>query len=83
MANVKRDSTRRPSTRISSKHQVTIPATTLRAAGLRVGERLVARVEGPGRVLLEREADVLSEFAGRLTGVYERDELDRLRNEWP
>ena len=69
-------------TRISSKHQVTIPVKALREAGLRVGERLVARVEGPGRVVLQREADALDEFAGRLTGVYERDELDRLRDEW-
>lgn len=51
-------------------------------AGLHVGERLVATVEGPGRVVLQREADVVAEFAGRLTGVYEHDELDHLRGEW-
>ncbi len=69
-------------TRISSKHQVTIPVRALQEAGLRVGERLVATVDGPGRVVLQREADVVGEFAGRLTGVYDRDELDRLRDEW-
>jgi bifunctional DNA-binding transcriptional regulator/antitoxin component of YhaV-PrlF toxin-antitoxin module len=81
MRNVK-GTARRGSTRISSKHQVTIPVSALRAAGLEVGERLVARVDGPGRVLLEREADALAEYAGALTGVYERDELERLRGEW-
>lgn len=72
----------RGTTRISSKHQVTIPADALRGAGLEVGERVVARVEGPGRVVLERAEDVLAHYAGRLTGVYERDELQRLRDEW-
>ena len=75
------DGARRRGSRISSKHQITIPASALRAAGLKVGERLVARVAGPGRVVLEREADVLGDFAGALTGAYERDELARLRDE--
>jgi bifunctional DNA-binding transcriptional regulator/antitoxin component of YhaV-PrlF toxin-antitoxin module len=79
MTNVKN----RPNgSRISSKHQITIPAKALRAAGLRVGERVVARVDGPGRVVLERADDVIAEYAGVLHGVYEPGELDRLRDEW-
>jgi bifunctional DNA-binding transcriptional regulator/antitoxin component of YhaV-PrlF toxin-antitoxin module len=73
---------RRGTSRISSKHQVTIPVDALRAAGIEVGERVVARADGPGRVVLEREDDVLAGFAGRLTGVYDPDELDQLRDEW-
>jgi len=73
---------RHGATRISSKHQITIPVDALRAAGLEVGERVVARSDGPGRVILEREHDVLAEFSGALTGVYSRDEIERLRNEW-
>lgn len=73
---------RRGATRISSKHQITIPADALRAAGLEIGDRVVARVEGPGRVLLEREQNVVDEFAGALTGTYAPDELERLRSEW-
>ncbi len=80
MAEVK--NRRRGTSRLSSKHQVTIPSDALRAAGLEVGERLVFHAEGPGRVVLEREADVLEEFSGALTGVYEPNELDRLRGEW-
>lgn len=73
---------RRGATTISSKNQITIPAAELRAAGLEAGERLIARADGPGRVLLERERDVLAEFAGALTGVYRKNDLDDLRDEW-
>jgi bifunctional DNA-binding transcriptional regulator/antitoxin component of YhaV-PrlF toxin-antitoxin module len=73
---------RRGATTISTKHQVTIPVAELRAAGLDAGERLVARADGPGRVILEREHDVLSEFAGALTGAYSDAGLDTLRDEW-
>lgn len=73
---------RRGTSRISAKHQITIPADALRAAGLEVGDRLIAHADGPGRVVLEREADVLGEFAGALSGVYEPRELDDLRDEW-
>ena len=54
----------------------------MRSAGLVVGERLTARSDGAGRVVFEREPDVLSEFAGALTGVYEPGELEHLRDEW-
>lgn len=73
---------RRGTSRISAKHQITIPADALRAAGLEVGERVVAHADGPGRVVLEREAAILDEFAGALSGVYGADELDDLRDEW-
>jgi len=82
MDEVKNVNERRPATRISRKHQITIPAKALRAAGLKPGERLVARAEGPGRIVLEREHDLLAEYAGALTGVYEPGELDGLRDEW-
>jgi bifunctional DNA-binding transcriptional regulator/antitoxin component of YhaV-PrlF toxin-antitoxin module len=80
MTDVKRR--RRGATTISSKHQVSIPVAELRAAGLEAGERLVARADGPGRVILEREHDVLAEFVGALTGAYADTGLDTLRNEW-
>ena len=68
--------------RVSAKHQVTIPTEALRGAGIEVGERLTARADGPGRVVFERQDDVVAEFAGALTDVYETDELDALRDEW-
>ena len=80
MADVKHR--RRGTSRISSKHQITIPAEALRNAGLEVGDRVVAHADGAGRVVLEREHDVIDEYAGALTGVYRTDELDELRSEW-
>lgn len=73
---------RRGATRISSKHQITIPADALRAAGLEIGDRVVAHADGAGRVVLEREHDILAEFAGTMTGAYTANELDELRREW-
>jgi AbrB family looped-hinge helix DNA binding protein len=80
VANVKER--RRGTSKISSKYQITIPAEALRSAGLDVGDRLVAHADGAGRVILEREHDVVAEFAGALTGVHRPSELDELRSEW-
>ncbi len=74
---------RRPGwTRVSAKHQVTLPVEALRRAGIRTGDRLRAEVRGPGQVLLVREVDPIERFAGALTGVYGSGELDQLRDEW-
>jgi bifunctional DNA-binding transcriptional regulator/antitoxin component of YhaV-PrlF toxin-antitoxin module len=68
--------------KISSKHQVTIPQEAMRSAGLEAGERLTARADGPGRVVLEREVDILELYAGSQTGVYDGETLAQLRDEW-
>ena len=73
---------RRGYTRVSAKHQVTIPIDTLAQAGLRAGDRLRAEVREPGEVVLVREDDPLTRFAGALTDVYPAGELDELRREW-
>jgi bifunctional DNA-binding transcriptional regulator/antitoxin component of YhaV-PrlF toxin-antitoxin module len=73
---------RRVYTRVSAKHQVTIPVATLRDAGIKTGDTLRAEVRGPGEVVLIRDEDPLDRFAGALTGVYEPGELDGLRDEW-
>jgi len=67
---------------VSSKHQVTIPKQAMISAGLRAGDRLRAVPHGRGRVLLMREEDVVDRHAGTLTGIYRREELDELRDEW-
>lgn len=69
-------------TKISEKHQVTIPIDAMRVAGLEAGERVIARADGPGRVVLEREEDVLEIYSGSLTGIFEHGILENLRNEW-
>ena len=73
---------RRGRTRISGKHQVTIPVEALTGAGLKVGDRLRADVTGPGQITLVREADPLEQYAGAMTGVYPHGYLDDLRREW-
>jgi len=72
----------RRGSKISVNHPVTIPAEVMRQAGLVVGERVVVRTEGPGRVVLERKVDVSTQFSGALTGVFRTGELDVLRDEW-
>lgn len=69
--------------RVSSKHQVTIPAAAFAAAGLREGDAVRFEVDGPGRLIVTREADVLDEFSGALSGGADlRAEIERLRDEW-
>ncbi len=80
MAEVKKR--RLGSSKICSKNQITIPVEAMRNAGLGVGDRVTARSDGAGQVILEREPDVVAELAGALTGVYEQGELDDLRAEW-
>lgn len=82
MARNVRNPRRRGTTAISSKHQVTIPVDAMHEAGFRPGDRLRARAEGAGKVVLEREANPLDEFLGTLTGVYAGFDLDALRDEW-
>ena len=47
-----------------------------------MGDRLKAKPMGAGKVLLERVESSVSSYAGVLTGVWDNDELERLRNEW-
>jgi bifunctional DNA-binding transcriptional regulator/antitoxin component of YhaV-PrlF toxin-antitoxin module len=79
--NVKR-APARTRTRISSKHQVTIPMQAMGDAGLRTGDRLRAEPAGRGRVLLIRDESIVERYAGTLTGDYAPGELDELRDEW-
>ena len=51
-------------------------------SGLRPGDRLLVKVDGPGRIVVEREFDPLDELAGSMTGIYEPGYLDALRDEW-
>ncbi len=73
---------RRGYTRVSGKHQVTIPQEALDEAGIHTGDRLRAEVRGPGEVALIRDDDPVARFAGALTDLYIVGELDELRREW-
>ncbi len=73
---------RRGYTRVSAKNQVTLPLEALQLAGIRAGDTLRAEVRGPGEVVLTRDVDPVTRFAGALTGVYPSGGLDELRDEW-
>jgi len=69
--------------RISSKNQITIPVDVLREAGLSAGDDVVVRAAGPGRVDIERWADIIERFAGSMPpGTWPPGEIERLRAEW-
>ena len=73
---------RRGFTRVSTKHQVTLPVDALLGAGIRTGDRLRAEVRGPGELLLIRDVDPVDQFSGALTDVYAPGAVDELRREW-
>jgi len=73
---------RRGYTRVSPKHQVTIPAEALAAAGIQVGDRLKVEARPGGELVFTRVHDVLERYAGSLTGMYPPGYLDELRDEW-
>lgn len=69
--------------RISSKHQITIPAGAFRAAGLATGDVVRLEVEGAGRVLLTKVDDLVDRYCGSLaTGGTLRTTVEALREEW-
>ena len=50
--------------KLSGKHQVTIPVRVLREAGLAAGDEVVVRASGTGRIEVERAEDLLRRYAG-------------------
>jgi len=69
-------------TRVSPKHQVTIPTEALDRAGVRVGDRLKVEARSGREIVLILVEDVLERYAGALTGHYPPGHLDELRGEW-
>jgi AbrB family looped-hinge helix DNA binding protein len=67
--------------RISRKHQVTLPAQTLEAAGLRPGDEVVIEAEGADRIVVHRAAPDLPSALGVFDGLYGPDHLEKLRSE--
>lgn len=84
LSNMEKVKKRAQDTSISMKHQatITIKAKVKQIAGLEAGELIVARVDGSGSVVLERDEDVLERLLGSMTGVLEPEILEQLRNKW-
>jgi bifunctional DNA-binding transcriptional regulator/antitoxin component of YhaV-PrlF toxin-antitoxin module len=70
-------------TKISAKHQVTIPVGALRAAGIGTGDVLRVEAAGSGRVVLTRVDELVGRYSGRLTtGGRLGKAVEGLRKEW-
>lgn len=67
--------------RISTKHQVTLPVQSLEAAGLRPGDEVVIEAEGVDRIVIHRAAPDLASALGVFDGLYEPGHLEKLRSE--
>lgn len=67
--------------KISSKHQVTLPVESLRAAGLKPGDQVRIEPEGPDRIVVYRAEPDLDRAIGVFDGLYEPGYLDKLRSE--
>ena len=82
---------RRGYTRLSPKHQVTIPADAVEQVGLVPGDELRVEIDRAGRIVMSRPQDgdrrmqaldALDALEGRFSGVWKSGDLDRLRDEW-
>jgi AbrB family looped-hinge helix DNA binding protein len=69
-------------TRVSRKHQVTIPVDALAIAGLRPGDTLLVEATPSGEIVLRREEDPLDRHIGSMTGIFEPGYIRGLRDEW-
>ena len=72
---------KRGTTKISSKHQITIPIDAMEQAGLRAGDRVQVRTEGRA-VILEPEMAAADKVLGSFVGIWDGFDLDTLRDEW-
>jgi bifunctional DNA-binding transcriptional regulator/antitoxin component of YhaV-PrlF toxin-antitoxin module len=69
--------------KVSTKHQVTIPVSALRDAGIRAGDVLRVEADGAGRLVLTRVDELLAHYSGRLaTGGRLGKAVEGLREEW-
>jgi bifunctional DNA-binding transcriptional regulator/antitoxin component of YhaV-PrlF toxin-antitoxin module len=70
-------------TKVSSKHQVTIPAGAFRDAALEPGDVLRVEAAGAGRIVLSRIDELVDHYSGCLdTNGDLRKQVEGLREEW-
>ena len=71
------------SSRLSSKHQVTIPVDVMREAGFKVGDEIVFSVEEKKIVITKKPLDLL-EWVASLGGFYDGYDFAAERADaWP
>jgi len=67
--------------RISSKHQVTLPVDTLASAGLKAGDEVTIEADGPETIVIRRSRREVENAIGVFDGLYEPGYLDQLRRD--
>ena len=67
---------------MSRKNQVTIPVDALVITGIGPGDVLAVEAKTTGEIVLRREEDPLERHIGSMTGMFPRNYLRDLRDEW-
>jgi AbrB family looped-hinge helix DNA binding protein len=72
-----------PVIKVTRNYQITLPEEIRRKKGIREGDRVIARLDGEGRIIIEKvEGDV----AGESFGIWEEVEgvryVEKIRGEW-
>lgn len=65
--------------RISSTRRVTLPADSLKTAGLRAGDDVTAEADRPERIVIRHVRRDVDDALGVFDGLYDLAYLDRLR----
>jgi bifunctional DNA-binding transcriptional regulator/antitoxin component of YhaV-PrlF toxin-antitoxin module len=73
---------RRGISRVSSKHQVTIPVDAMKEAHVQPGDELQITADGRGRLILTVVHDPLEALIGSAPGLAAATSLQALRDEW-
>lgn len=83
VVNVKKTGRMAGLSRVTSRHQITIPIAAFSDAGLREGDVVLVEAQGPGRVVVSRMDDLIDECAGTLhRGGRLGRTVRSLRREW-
>lgn len=69
-------------TRVSAKHQITIPVAAMRDSGIAIGDEVLVRSDGDGRLVLTRVRGRLDRWIGAFPGLSDAVDLKGLRDEW-
>jgi bifunctional DNA-binding transcriptional regulator/antitoxin component of YhaV-PrlF toxin-antitoxin module len=69
-------------TRVSTKHQITIPVDALKDAHVLPGDELRVTADGRGRLILTAVDDPLEALIGSAPGLSAETDLQALRDEW-
>ncbi|MFI6812007.1 AbrB/MazE/SpoVT family DNA-binding domain-containing protein [Nonomuraea sp. NPDC050328] len=67
--------------RISSKHQITLPASLMRQLGLRAGDSVDIEIEDD-HLVVRRHSSRFDGVVGTIPGFTEAVDVERSRDEW-